>query len=63
MGFLRTLVESSKHDDAEATVILFPGQGEGVPTVEGETMVPGLLPGHKAWLPAGWLNSTASSSR
>ena len=55
--FLRTLVESSKHDDAEATVVLLPGQGEGVPTIEGETVVPGLLPGQQAWLPAGWLSA------
>ena len=45
--FLRSLVESSKHDDAEATVVLLPGQDEGVPTIEGETAVPGLLPGQR----------------
>ena len=53
--FLRTLVDASRQDDAEAIVLLVPGRGGGTPTIEGKTVIPGLLPGQMTWLPTAWL--------
>jgi hypothetical protein len=53
--FLRALVEASRQDDAEAIVLLVPGHEGGPPTIEGKTVIPGLLPGQMTWLPRAWL--------
>ena len=57
--FLRAVVVSSQDDAAAAIVLLCPGHGGQrgkPPTIEGEMLIPGLLPGQSAWIPLSWLN-------
>tara|TARA_R110002096_G_scaffold44524_1_gene119665 strand:- start:26619 stop:30962 length:4344 start_codon:yes stop_codon:yes gene_type:complete len=54
-GFLKALVASSKHDDAEATILLVPGHEGGQPKIEGRTVIPGLLPGQSIRISRSWL--------
>jgi serine/threonine protein kinase len=54
-GFLRTLVTASRDDAAEAIVLLCPGHPGRQPTIEGETIIPGVLPGQSAWIPVSWI--------
>jgi serine/threonine protein kinase len=58
-GFLRALVAASQDDTSEAIVLLCPGHGGQrgrAPTIEGEMLIPGLLPGQSTWIPLSWLN-------
>jgi hypothetical protein len=58
-GFLRALVAASQDDTSEAIVLLCPGHGGQrgrAPTIEGEMLIPSLLPGQSTWIPLSWLN-------
>lgn len=64
-GFLRALVAASQDDAAAAMVLLCPGHGGQrgrAPTIEGEMMIPGLLPGQSAWIPMSWLTDYRKSA-
>jgi hypothetical protein len=54
-GFLRAVVATSRDDAAEAIVLLCPGHPGKQPTIEGETVIPGVLPGQSAWIPVSWI--------
>ncbi len=53
--FLHALVEASRRDDSAAILVLVPGHEGGTPAIEGQTVIPGLLPGQMTWLPKAWL--------
>jgi hypothetical protein len=54
-GFLRAMVANSRNDDAAAIVLLCPGHRGTQPTIEGETIIPGVLPGQSVWIPVSWI--------
>lgn len=54
-GFLREVVAASRDDEAAAIVLLCPGHPGKQPTIEGETIIPGVLPGQSAWIPVSWI--------
>jgi serine/threonine protein kinase len=54
-GFLRSIVAAARDDASAAIIMLCPGHGGGQPTIEGRTIVPGVLPGQSMWIPPSWI--------
>ena len=49
------IVAAARDDASAAIIVLCPGHGGGLPTIEGETIIPGVLPGQSAWIPVSWI--------
>jgi hypothetical protein len=55
-GFLRQVVEASHRDDAAAIFLLVPAHDTGgIPKINGELAIPGILPSQALWIPRPWL--------
>ena len=55
-GFLERLVAAGKSPESAGIVLLVPSvDGAGVPRINGELAVPGLLPSQALWVSHEWL--------
>jgi hypothetical protein len=54
--FLRRIVDAAGHDDSHAIFLLVPSrQGSGLPPINGELAVPGVLASQAIWITHEWL--------
>ncbi len=57
-GFLRALVSSASDPKSKAIFLLVPAhEGPGVPAINGELAIPGVLSSHALWLTEAWLKN------
>jgi hypothetical protein len=69
-SFLTAMIEASRRDEAQAIFLLVPAhEVGGVPKINGELPIPGILPSQALWIPRAWLSdmletdSTATEAR
>ncbi|MCC6750660.1 MAG: protein kinase [Deltaproteobacteria bacterium] len=56
MGFLEALVETGKRSDSAAVLLLVPAEDTGgIPRINGELAIPGVLSSHVLWVSPEWL--------
>jgi hypothetical protein len=55
-AFLTAMVQAAQRDDAAAMFLLVPAHDTGgIPRIDGELDVPGILPGQALWIPRTWI--------